>query len=118
MTTLTKVNDSTDYIDYEIAFDLAPYDDKAADSVANEHSLIVRLSYDHLDRVAFGVVVYEVNGNSSELGALSLTVEDFGRITGHFATSEGKLSTLRRINGQVTIKDGIATLEDGSTITL
>ncbi len=28
------------------------------------------------------------------------------------------LARLRRINGQVTIKEGIATLEDGSTVTL
>jgi hypothetical protein len=106
------------YIDYEIYHELPPFDESATDSVANEHSIIVRFSYDTQEKSAFGIVVYEQNGNHEELGDLKLTNEQFYKITGHPIRPEDKLRTLRNVRGNITIENGIATFEDGTTLTL
>jgi hypothetical protein len=114
----TKVNETREYTDYEICHELPSYDDSASDSVANEHSIVVRFSYDHENRTAFGVVTHEVNGQHDELGTLTLTNTQFHRITGHPVAAVDKLELLSRVNGQVTIYEGVATLPDGTTINL
>lgn len=106
------------YIDYEISHELPSFDDPASDSVANEHSIVIRFSYDTQEKGAFGIVIYEQNGNHEDLGDLKLTNEQFYRITGHAIRPEDKLTTLRNVKGNVTIKDGVATLPDGTQITL
>lgn len=106
------------YIDYEISHELPSFDDPVADSVANEHSVVFRLSYDTSEKTAYGSVVYEQNGNHEHLGDLKLTNEQFYRITNHPVSPEDKLATLRSVKGSVTIENGVATLPDGTAITL
>jgi len=99
------------YIDYEISYEL-PSD------LDNEHSVVVRLSYDTSEKTAYGSVVYEQNGNHEHLGDIKLTNEQFYRITNHPVSPEDKLATLRSVKGSVTIENGVATLPDGTAITL
>jgi len=106
------------YIDYEIHHELPPFDDAAADSVANEHSVRIRFTYDTEEGSAYGLVIYEQNGEHEDLGDLKLTNEQFYRITGHPIRPEDKLSHLRNVKGNISIENGIATFEDGTTLTL
>ena len=106
------------YIDYEISHELPSFDDPASDSVFNEHSIVIRLSYDTETEAAHGLVQYEQNGTYNDLGSLTLTNEQFYRITGCPLRPENKLAALRNVKGNVTIENGIATLPNGSQITL
>jgi hypothetical protein len=99
------------YIDYEISYEL-PSD------LDNKHSVVVRLSYDTSEKIAYGYVVYVQNGFQSHLGDIKLTNERFYRITNHPVSPEDKLVTLRSVKGSVTIENGVATLPDGTAITL
>jgi hypothetical protein len=110
------INDQ--YIDYEISHELPSFDNPVADSVANEHSVVIRFSYDTSEKTAYGSVVYEQNGDHEHLGDIKLTNEQFYRITNHPVSPEDKLATLRNVKGNITIEDGIATLPDGTQITL
>lgn len=110
------VSSDETYIDYEISHELPSFD--TPDSVANEHSIVVRFSYDTKEKSADGLVVYEQNGNHEELGNLTLTSEQFYRITGCPIRAEDILTTLRSVEGSITVKDGVATLPDGTQITL
>jgi hypothetical protein len=112
------IQQDDEYIDYEIHHELTSFDDRAADSVANEHSVRIRFTYDIDLKRAYGLVIYEQNGFSVDLGELKLTNEEFYRITGHPIRPEDKLTTLRSVEGSITIKDGVATLPDGTQITL
>jgi hypothetical protein len=105
------------YIDYEIHHELPSFD-AAADSVANEHSVRIRFTYDTEEGSAYGLVFYEQDGTHEDLGDLKLTNEQFYRITGHPIRPEDKLSRLRNVKGNITIENGIATFEDGTTLTL
>jgi hypothetical protein len=107
-----------DYLDYQLDWELPGYDDHAGDSVANEHSLVVRVSYDKLEGKPYGVLTYEVNGNHQELATFDLGVTQFYRITGHPVSPEHRLEQLRKVSGVVSILDGIATLPDGTTFKL
>jgi hypothetical protein len=99
------------YIDYEISYEL-PSD------LDNAHSVVIRLSYDTYENNAFGFVTYERNGDHEELGHLQITNEQFYRITTHAIRPEDKLTTLRNVKGNITIENGVATLPDGTAITL
>lgn len=82
------------YIDYEISHELPSFDDSAADSVANEHSVVIRFSYDTSEKTAYGSVVYEQNGNHEHLGDIKLTNEQFYRITNYPIRPDDKLHKL------------------------
>jgi hypothetical protein len=106
------------YIDYEIHHELPSFDNRAADSAANEQCVRIRFTYDTDLNKAYGLVIYEQNGFSVDLGELKLTNEQFYRITGHAILPEDKLAALRSVKGNITIENGIATLPDGTKITL
>ena len=106
------------YIDYEIQHELPSFDDPAADSVANEQSVRIRFTYDIDLKKAYGLVTYEQNGTSVDLGEIKLTNEQFYRITNHPIRPDDKLAALRSVTGSVTIENGVATLPDGTAITL
>jgi hypothetical protein len=118
MTQPTKINDDSEYTDYELYHELPSFDDPASNSVANEHSIIVRLCYDHDNQKAYGHVTHEVNGQHFELGDLKLSNAQFYRITGHPMTPQDKLTILRKINGSASFKNGLVAFEDGTTLTL
>jgi hypothetical protein len=112
---------NSNFIDYKISHELPSFDCPVTDSVANEHSIVVRLTYNKNLKKAYGSVTYEQNGDHYDIGGeLKLTDEQFYRITNHPAQllPEDKLATLRSVKGSVTIKDGVATLPDGSQVTL
>jgi hypothetical protein len=106
------------YIDYEIHHELPSFDDPAADSAANEHSVRIRFTYDTDLKSAYCLVSYEQNGEHEDIGDLKLTNEQFYRITNHPIRPDDKLAKLRKINGHVSIQNGVATFEDGATLTL
>jgi hypothetical protein len=81
------IGENGQYIDYEISYEL-PSD------LDNEHSVVVRLSYDTSEKTAYGSVVYEQNGDHEELGHLQITNEQFYRITNHPIRPEDKLQKL------------------------
>jgi hypothetical protein len=75
----------------------------------------------------FEVIVPDASGNHIERRiTIKIPMEWDAEIEEWLMTEPGMalfyntklLARLRRINGQVTIKEGIATLEDGSTLTL
>lgn len=110
---------NSDLIDYEISHELPPFDCPVTDSVANEHSIVVRLTYNKDLKKAYGSVTYEQNGDHYDIGGeLKLTDEQFYRITGCPLRLDHKLAALRNVKGNITIKDGVATLPDGTQITL
>lgn len=106
------------YIDYEISHELPSFDDPVADSVDNEHSVVIRISYDTYEQTAYGSVIYERNGNHEHLGDIKLTNEQFYRITNHPVRPEDKLAILRHVKGNITIENGMATLPCGTQIIL
>lgn len=112
------IQNDTSYIDYEIHHELPPFDDSSADSIANEHSVRIRFTYDTQENSAYGLVIYEQNGKHDDLGDLKITNEQFYRITGHAIRPEDKLTALRSVKGTITIEDGVATLPDGKQINL
>jgi hypothetical protein len=112
------VHNDAPYSDYEFRLELPSFDDPASDSVANEHSVIIRFTYDTDLKRAYGLVTYEQNGSHQELGDFKLTDEQFYRITNQPIRPNDKLATLRNVKGNITIEDGVATLPDGTQITL
>lgn len=113
-----QTNDGKDYTDYELSLELEGYDDSEAESIANEHSFRLKFTYDHETSSAYGMLIYETNGFHNELAPFKLDNYQFYRITGHPISPQDKLSRLREVTGQVTINDGIATFEDGTTLAL
>jgi hypothetical protein len=106
------------YIDYEISYELPSDLDNATHCQHRSAAVVVRLSYDTSEKTAYGSVVYEQNGDHEHLGDIKLTDEQFYRITNHPVSPEDKLATLRSVKGSVTIENGVATLPDGTAITL
>jgi hypothetical protein len=115
----TKISNSnaSDYTDYELYWELPPIN-LPNKQWPQEQSIRARFSYDHGESKAYGILMHEIEGNDSLLAEFALTGEDFHQITGHPIAPQDKLAKLREINGSVTIQNGIATFEDGTTLTL
>lgn len=114
----TFIHQDDPYIDYEICHELPRFDDAATRSIANEHSISIRFTYDIDEGKSYGIVTYKRNGSHQELGTLNLTKEQFYRITNHPLRPEDKLATIRSVEGNITIHHGVATLPDGTQIPL
>ena len=100
------------YIDYEISHELPRFGE-------NEHSIVVRITYDTHKQEAYGNAFYEQNGQYTDLnGEFTLTSTEFYQITNHQIIAPDKLAALRAVKGNVTIEDGIATLPCGTQIEL
>lgn len=112
------VQNDAQYIAYEIHHELPSFDNPVTDSVANEHSIRIRFSYDTEENTAYGSVIYEQTGYHEHRGDIKLTNEQFYRITGHAFRPEDKLAALRSVKGNITIENGVATLPDGKQINL
>lgn len=73
-----RVNESSDYTDYESYIELPPIDGK-------QRSIVVRLTFKHKENSAYSSLTYEVEGSHTDLQAVAedgITRNLFNEITG------------------------------------
>lgn len=88
------VNDDGHLVIYEFSWELPAFDDRANDSVHNEHSLNIQLSHDRERRVSQAHIFHEVNGCHTGLGGFEVGNDQFQRVTGHKFSMEDRLADL------------------------
>ena len=109
-------SNASGYTDYELFWELPPINSNK--QRPPEQSIRARFSYDHGESTAYGILMHEIEGDEDLLAEFALSDEQFHQITGHPISPQAKLAKLREVNGPVSIQNGIATFEDGTTLTL